>query len=149
MKRLIIAALLLFAAATTFAQDDFELNITDSLQVTLSAKDSPMYIIVGYPDAYIDSLVRDCGADEEELDNLYIALDDYAFYLNACYTALDSLGWQYKVVDSDIDIYIADEKRHCRMPSRNFVGVVVYETGKPLEFVELLDFLGRLTDFDE
>ena len=149
MKRLIIAVLLLVAAATAFAQDDFELNVTDSLQVTLSAKDSPAYLIVGYPDGYIDSLVRDCGADEEELDNLYTALDDYAFYLNACYTALDSLGWHYRIVDSDIDIYLADEKRHCRMPSRNFVGVVVYKAGKPLEFVELLDFLGRMNRFDD
>ena len=149
MKRLLLLVLFFAATATAMAQYDFSLNVTDSVQVVLTEEESPVYLIVGYPDSYVDSLIRDCGANEEELDNLYTALDDYGWYLNACYTAIDSLGWHYRLVDSDIDIYVEKEKRHYRMPSRSFVGVVVYKKEQPLEFVELIDFLNRVTIFDD
>ena len=149
MKRLLLFVLFFAATVTAFAQYDFSLNVTDSTLVVLTEEESPVYLIVGYPDSYVDSLIRDCGANEEELDNLYTALDDYGWYLNACYTAIDSLGWHYRLVDSDIDIYVEKEKRHYRMPSRSFVGVVVYKKEQPLEFVELFDFLNRVTNFDE
>ena len=149
MKRLLLFALFFAVFATSFAQDDFILSVTDSTQVLITDEDSIVYLIVSYPDSYVDSLIRDCGANEEELDNLYTALDDYGWYLNACYTAIDSLGWHYRLVDSDIDIYVEKEKRHYRMPSRSFVGVVVYKKEQPLEFVELFDFLNRVTNFDD
>ena len=53
MKRLLLFTLLFTAVATTFAQDDFALNITDSTQVLLADEDSPLYLIVVYPDSYV------------------------------------------------------------------------------------------------
>lgn len=143
MKNLIVLIFLLFATVAV-AQNEPSLAVIDSAQVVLRGEESPVYLIVGYSDAYIDSLIRDCGADEVELDDLYTALDDYGWYMSECSMLLDSLGWNSREVDSDIDIYVADEQRHYRMPSRGFVGVAIYRKGEPLEFVDLLDFLSRI-----
>lgn len=111
--------------------------------IFLAPSQDTQYVLVSYSDAFVDSLVRDCGADEQELDDLYVALDDYAFYLSQCSQKLDSLGIIYFTADNDSRIYLLEEKRWLNLPYRNFVGVLVYVYGKEPEWVDVFNWLER------
>ena len=134
MKRLFIILALMLSCVVAKAQSD---------TIFIAPSQDTQYVLVGYSDAFVDSLVRDCGADEQELDDLYVALDDYAFYLSQCSQKLDSLGIIYFIADNDSRIYLLEEKRWLNLPYRNFVGVLVYVCGKEPEWVDVFNWLER------
>ncbi len=134
MRRLIIILALMLSCVVAKAQSD---------TIFLAPSQDTQYVLVSYSDAFVDSLVRDCGADEQELDDLYVALDDYAFYLSQCSQKLDSLGIIYFTADNDSRIYLLEEKRWLNLPYRNFVGVLVYVYGKEPEWVDVFNWLER------
>ena len=134
MKRLFIILALMLSCVVAKAQSD---------TIFLAPSQDTQYVLVSYSDAFVDSLVRDCGADEQELDDLYVALDDYAFYLSQCSQKLDSLGIIYYTADNDSRIYLLEEKRWLNLPYRNFVGVLVYVYGKEPEWVDVFNWLER------
>ena len=134
MRRLIIILALMLSCVVAKAQSD---------TIFLAPSQDTQYVLVSYSDAFVDSLVRDCGADEQELDDLYVALDDYAFYLGQCSQKLDSLGIIYFTADNDSRIYLLEEKRWLNLPYRNFVGVLVYVYGKEPEWVDVFNWLER------
>ena len=134
MKRLFIFLALMLSCVVVKAQSD---------TIFLAPSQDTQYVLVSYSDAFVDSLVRDRGADEQELDDLYVALDDYAFYLSQCSQKLDSLGIIYFTADNDSRIYLLEEKRWLNLPYRNFVGVLVYVYGKEPEWVDVFSWLER------
>ncbi|MBO7490264.1 MAG: hypothetical protein J6T88_08310 [Bacteroidales bacterium] len=134
MKHLIILFALMLSCIVAKAQND---------TIVLATSQDTQYVLVYYSDAFVDSLVRDCGADETELDDLYTALDDYAFYLHQCSQKLDSLGIKYLQADNDTRIYLREEKRWLTLPYRNFVGVLVYVRGKEPEWLDVFNWLSR------
>lgn len=134
MRRLIIILALMLSCVVAKAQSD---------TIFLAPSQDTQYVLVSYSDAFVDSLVRDCGADEQELDDLYVALDDYAFYLSQCSQKLDSLGIIYFTADNDSRIYLLEEKRWLNLPYRNFVGVLVYVCGKEPEWLDVFSWLER------
>ncbi len=134
MKRLATVIALLLSCVVAKAQND---------TVFLAPSQDTQYVLVFYSDAFVDSLIRDCGADEQELDNLYVALDDYALYLNQCSQKLDSLGIIYFTADNDSRIYLLEEKRWLAFPYRNFVGVLVFVYGKEPEWFDVFEWLSR------
>ncbi|MBP5189611.1 MAG: hypothetical protein J6031_01695 [Bacteroidales bacterium] len=134
MKRLILFGVLMLSCVVAKAQND---------TVFLAPSQDTQYVLVSYSDAFVDSLVRDCGADEQELDDLYVALDDYSFYINQCSEKLDSLGVKCVVTDNDSRIYLLEEKRWLTFPYRNFVGVLVYVYGKEPEWFDIFEWLDR------
>ena len=134
MKRLIILFSLMLSFVVAKAQND---------TVILAPSQDTQYVLVYYSDAFVDSLVRDCGANETELDDLYTALDDYGFYLNQCSEKLDTLDIKYLVADNDSRIYLLEEKRWLTLPYRNFVGVLVYVYGKEPEWFDVFNWLSR------
>ena len=134
MRRLIIILALMLSCVVAKAQSD---------TIFLAPSQDTQYVLVSYSDAFVDSLVRDCGADEQELDDLYVVLDDYAFYLSQCSQKLDSLGIIYFTADNDSRIYLLEEKRWLNLPYRNFVGVLVYVYGKEPEWVDVFSWLER------
>ena len=134
MKRLFIFLALMLSCVVVKAQSD---------TIFLAPSQDTQYVLVSYSDAFVDSLVRDRGADEQELDDLYVALDDYAFYLSQCSQKLDSLGIIYFTADNDSRIYLLEEKRWLNLPYRNFVGVLVYVYGKEPEWLDVFNWLER------
>ena len=133
MKELISFCLLLFVPFVAGAQSDDNLQRSDSTVMVL-------HLLVYYSDRYVDSLVRDIGADEVELDNLYTALDDYAFYLYKCTSKLESSGLPYFSVDSDRRVYIAAADKWLSNRDRGFVVIAVSPDGR-IEYEDPLNFL--------
>ena len=63
MKRLFIILALMLSCFVAKAQSD---------TIFIAPSQDTQYVLVSYSDAFVDSLVRDCGADEQELDDLYV-----------------------------------------------------------------------------
>ena len=114
----------------------------------MQPSDETQYLLVYYSDRYVDSLVRDIGADEVELDNLYTALDDYAFYLYKCTSKLESSGLPYFSVDSDRRVYIAAADKWLSNRNRGFVVIAVSPDGR-IEYEDPLNFLHKSDNLEE
>ena len=148
MKELISFCLLLFVPFVAGAQSDDNLQRSDSTVMVLQPSDEMQYLLVYYSDRYVDSLVRDIGADEVELDNLYTALDDYAFYLSECTNRLESSGLPFFAVDSDRRVYIAAADKWLSNRDRGFVVIAVSPDGR-IEYEDPLNFLYKSDNLKE
>lgn len=145
MKEKILFCLMLVASFVAGAQNVDGLQQPDSTAFVLQPSDETQYLLVYYSDRYVDSLVRDIGADEVELDNLYAALDDYAFYLNECTNRLGNSGLPFFAVDSDTRVYIAATGKWLPVANQGFVLIAVSPDGS-VEYIDPLDFLSRQDD---
>jgi len=148
MKELISFCLLLFVPFVAGAQSDDSLQRSDSTVMVLQPSDEMQYLLVYYSDRYVDSLVRDIGADEVELDNLYTVLDDYAFYLYKCTSKLESSGLPFFAVDSDRRVYIAAADKWLSNRDRGFVVIAVSPDGR-IEYEDPLNFLYKSDNLKE
>ena len=148
MKELISFCLLLFVPFVAGAQSDDSLQRPDSTVMVLQPSDEMQYLLVYYSDRYVDSLVRDIGADEVELDNLYTVLDDYAFYLYKCTSKLESSGLPFFAVDSDRRVYIAAADKWLSNRDRGFVVIAVSPDGR-IEYEDPLNFLYKSDNLKE
>ncbi|MBR6310338.1 MAG: hypothetical protein IKR52_03965 [Paludibacteraceae bacterium] len=118
----------------------------DSSVVVLKVSQDTQYLLVYHSDAYIDSLIRDCGADETELDNLYIALDDYGYYLSECAEVMESKGLYYRSVDNETEVYVEAPEGRSLLPIRSFFGIVVVAPDGKIEYADLLGFLDKMKE---
>ena len=148
MKELISFCLLLFVPFVAGAQSDDSLQGPDTAALIVQPSDETQYLLVYYSDRYVDSLVRDIGADEVELDNLYTALDDYAFYLSECTNRLESSGLPFFAVDSDRRVYIAAADKWLSNRDRGFVVIAVSPDGR-IEYEDPLNFLYKSDNLKE
>lgn len=145
MKEKILFCLMLVASFVAGAQSVDGLQGPDSAALIVQPGDETQYLLVYYSDRYVDSLVRDIGADEVELDNLYAALDDYAFYLNECTNRLENSGLPFFAVDSDTRVYVAATGKWLPAANQGFVVVAVSPDGS-VDYIDPLDFLSRQDD---
>ena len=148
MKEKILFCLMLIVPFVAGAQSVDNLQGPDSAALIVQPSDETQYLLVYYSDRYVDSLVRDIGADEVELDNLYTALDDYAFYLYKCTSKLESSGLPYFSVDSDRRVYIAAADKWLSNRNRGFVVIAVSPDGR-IEYEAPLDFLNKSDNLEE
>ncbi|MBR3828241.1 MAG: hypothetical protein IKJ40_02930 [Bacteroidales bacterium] len=118
----------------------------DSSVVVLKVSQDTQYLLVYHSDAYIDSLIRDCGADETELDNLYIVLDDYGFYMSECAEVMENKGLYYRSVDNETEVYVEAPEGRSLLPIRSFSGIVVVAPDGKIEYADLLGFLEKMKD---
>lgn len=118
----------------------------DSSVVVLKVSQDTQYLLVYHSDAYIDSLIRDCGADETELDNLYIVLDDYGFYMSECAEVMESKGLHYRSVDDETEVYVEAPEGRSLLPIRSFFGIVVVVPDGKIEYTDIFDFLDKMKD---
>ena len=145
MKEKILFCLMLVASFMAGAQNVDGSQQPDSTAFLLQPSERTQYLLIYYSDRYVDSLVRDIGADEVELDNLYAALDDYAFYLNECTNRLENSGQPFFAVDSDARVYVAVTGKWLPVANQGFVLIAVSPDGS-VEYINPIDFLSRQDD---
>ena len=148
MKEKILFCLMFVASFVVGAQNVDGSQRPDSAALIVQPSDETQYLLVYYSDRYVDSLVRDIGADEVELDNLYTVLDDYAFYLYKCTSKLESSGLPYFSVDSDRRVYIAAADKWLSNRNRAFVVIAVSPDGR-IEYEDPLNFLHKFDILEE